>query len=84
MGAEAINVVALIAGIVASLFSGWVMYQYTRRQGKQDEVEDRGRELEIKVASQVGEDRLREIIRDELAKWELCMMKDGRLSRRQT
>jgi hypothetical protein len=82
MAAGAINVVALVAGIVASLISGWVMYQYTRRQARAEAVEQRVHELEIKMASQVGEDRLREIIRDELAKWELCMMKDGRIGRR--
>jgi len=82
MQAEALNVIALVAGIVASLISGWVMCQYTRRQAIQDALQERVRLMELKQAEQMGEEKLRQVISDELAKWELCLMKEGRLSRR--
>jgi len=82
MQAEALNVIALVAGIVASLISGWVMFQYTRRQAIQDALQERVRLMELKQAEQMGEEKLRQVISDELAKWEMCLMKEGRLSRR--
>lgn len=79
---SAISVIALIVGSVVSLASSWVMVQYTRRLNKNDQLEERVRKLELNAAEQVGKESLREIIRDELAKWELCLMKDGRIGKK--
>ena len=75
------EITLILVGACATLASGWTLWQLKRKQVMQDSLDARVRVIELDMARVVGEEQLRRIIADELAKWELCMMKSGRIGR---